>query len=414
MQKPMKKQGGGGYTADEKLAELDPKNNVINLRKSKHILALSLMIMLLSIIVFTLAFTYSALSQSKTASGVVTFAINGHEGTFDIDYGSITNYNTSSDSQTIFKFTAQENYEAPESITITQNGSAFSGYTYSYSGQVGTITINNFLVQNTLAISAVCRGKAVTISLNTGSGTTNVTAHYLEAMPSITKPSKLHYDFQGYYTEQNGSGQQIYNANCVSNLDKCLYVSATTLYAHFTLTVYTITYELNGGSWVTSAQSTYTYGSSITLPTDMIKDDYTFVKWTTTNDANATAVTGISATDSGNKTFYAIWEESNCYVVTIVLGGNFQVVSSDTQYDIAVTQPSGETGIGTIDSIANKQVNIPYGSKLWIYVSTDGGGVSELYVKDEENNIIFSELVYEKQWVGIAITKSGTITIEMM
>ena len=91
-----------------------------------------------------------------------------------------------------------------------------------------------------------------------------------------------------------------------------------------TVDVYDIVYELDGGTNDTSNPATYSYGDSFTLA-DPAKENCTFVGWYA-DDSFTTPVTGISATDTGDKTFYARWQGE----VTITLPSQVTVVSGVT------------------------------------------------------------------------------------
>jgi uncharacterized repeat protein (TIGR02543 family) len=70
---------------------------------------------------------------------------------------------------------------------------------------------------------------------------------------------------------------------------------------------YTITYELDGGDNFGGAPATYAASSAaITLGTPT-KTGYTFGGWYTTGGFSGSAVTGIAAGSTGDKTFYAKW-----------------------------------------------------------------------------------------------------------
>lgn len=77
-------------------------------------------------------------------------------------------------------------------------------------------------------------------------------------------------------------------------------------------TVYSITYEMNGGAWTEGydAPTSYTTtGSDVTLPTssNIEKDDATFGGWFEPTDLS-TAVTSIDVSETtGNKTYLAKW-----------------------------------------------------------------------------------------------------------
>ena len=82
------------------------------------------------------------------------------------------------------------------------------------------------------------------------------------------------------------------------------------LYAQWTANTYTVTLNANGGTIAQGKNVTsYTYGVGATLPTaaDITKTGYTFGGWYDNEQCTGTAVTTISTTDLGNKTFYAKW-----------------------------------------------------------------------------------------------------------
>lgn len=80
---------------------------------------------------------------------------------------------------------------------------------------------------------------------------------------------------------------------------------------------YTITYELYGGTINSGNVTKYHTGVVTTLPTDVTKEDYRFAGWYQTSDFSDDAVTSIKDTDTGNKKFYAKYEEKGLEQVTI-------------------------------------------------------------------------------------------------
>ena len=93
-----------------------------------------------------------------------------------------------------------------------------------------------------------------------------------------------------------------------------------------------ITYYTDGGSIEDIEQySSYAEGESLTLPVPA-KDGYTFDGWYESESFDGEAVTAISATDTGDKVFYAKWT-ANTYTVTYNKdGGNIADEDSYTSY----------------------------------------------------------------------------------
>lgn len=79
----------------------------------------------------------------------------------------------------------------------------------------------------------------------------------------------------------------------------------------------TIAYELNGGTINSGNVTEYIYGQGAALPTDVIKTGYTFEGWYEDDDFSGSPVAKILATDTGNKTFYAKWDNINDKLISI-------------------------------------------------------------------------------------------------
>ena len=82
---------------------------------------------------------------------------------------------------------------------------------------------------------------------------------------------------------------------------------ARTLVANFVPNTYTVTLNTNDGTINSGNVTSYTYGEGATLPTDVTRTGYTFGGWYDNANLSGTAVTSISTTATGNKTFWAKW-----------------------------------------------------------------------------------------------------------
>ncbi len=96
------------------------------------------------------------------------------------------------------------------------------------------------------------------------------------------------------------------------NIDTSDTTAYTTIPTTFTQSVqlvkgYTVTLNTNNGTINSGNVTSYTYGTGATLPTDVTRTGYTFDGWYENSDLTGTAVTNISTTDTGNKTYYAKW-----------------------------------------------------------------------------------------------------------
>ncbi len=127
---------------------------------------------------------------------------------------------------------------------FTRTGYTFSGWATSSNG--AKVYNNSASVRNltttsgaTVNLYAVWQGVTVTITLNnqsaTTAGSTSVSATYNAALSNITPPSggPSRHVFAGYYTQTNGAGQKIYNADGTPSVTKSTFASNVTLYAYW-------------------------------------------------------------------------------------------------------------------------------------------------------------------------------------
>lgn len=94
--------------------------------------------------------------------------------------------------------------------------------------------------------------------------------------------------------------------------------------------IYNITYILDGGT-LSKEMNTYVAGKEYDLPT-ATKSHYTFAGWFKSSDFNGAAVTKISASDEGPKTFYAKWVADTFKVTLIVDGAEYSGSDNVTSY----------------------------------------------------------------------------------
>ena len=272
------------------------------------------------------------------------------------------------------------------SITIpTKTGYTFGGYFTSTNGAGTQYYLANgtsakpsdLEIATTLYAKWTVNTYAVTLNNQsaTTAGSSSVTATYNSAMPTITLPSKTGYTFNGYYTSTSGSGTKYYNANGSSARNYTL-TSGTTLYAYWTKDTYTITYNNNGGTISGSYATTYQYGNSVTLPTNVTRNGCTFGGWFNTANCEGTRLYTISSSEVGNKTFYARWTP-NTYTVTLNKNGGDIVSGAFDRYTY---------GVGAILPLASGMKKDGFCFAGW-YDNEDfeGDAITEITVADYDN-----------------------------
>ena len=152
--------------------------------------------------------------------------------------------------------------------------------------------------------------KTYTVTFNANGGinppSSQTKTHGVTLTLTSSVPSREGYDFKGWATSASATGAT-YSAggSYTGNAN-------ITLYAVWEKTVYTITYNANGGTGAPSAQ-TKTFGQTITLsnvaPT---RANHAFMGWATSSSATAANyASGDSYSEDGDVTLYAVWIERN-------------------------------------------------------------------------------------------------------
>ena len=161
--------------------------------------------------------------------------------------------------------------------------------------------------------------KTSTVSFNPNGGsvsTTSKTVRYNSTYGTLPTPTREGYTFDGWYTSRTGGAKKT-SLSIVATLGNHV------LYAHWTATVRTITYNANGGSlyadtarYVTSDSVTLDIGEALGTVVTPLRIGYTFDGWFT-SQTGGTQVTS-SYVPSSNMTLYAHWTS----------GGNLSLTTS--------------------------------------------------------------------------------------
>lgn len=142
-----------------------------------------------------------------------------------------------------------------------------------------------------------------------------------EKASAPANPTRTGYTFAGWRTDATGGAAYDFNTAPVTG--------DLTLYAQWTPNTYTVTFNSNGGTPVTSA--TVEYGQTVTKPTDPTLDGKVFVGWTT--DAAGTRPYGFGTPVTGELTLYAKWADGGETYHTVTLN-----LKEGTDYPSTVLQ----------------------------------------------------------------------------
>ena len=210
----------------------------------------------------------------------------------------------------------------------TRTGYTFSGW-YEDEGCIGTaVTVIPADATGNKEYWAKWTPISYSISydLEGGTATGNPTSYTIESSAiTLNNPTKEGYTFTGWSgTDLTGSNNKSVTIAAGSTGDR-------EYKAHWNVADYTVTLNGNGGQGGTSLIS-YVHGTGAILPTNWTKTGYTFAGWYEKADCTGTAVTEISATDTGDKTFWAKWTQIG-YTISYNLDGG-TVTGNPTEYTI--------------------------------------------------------------------------------
>lgn len=292
------------------------------------------------------------------------------DGTCNLNGGSITGNTDTSMNCAVY-------LRSSGSGSLTLKGVTISGNTYSVYNDGKSVTAAG---DSTLS-GSIYTTNAISAS---GSGVSSLTKNYTILMSSVANGTRVvtgSTDNAHYKLDNAGYGLIPSSGNLIA------------------ARAYTVTYNKNNGTIANESNYTsYIYGTGLTLPTPT-RTGYTFGGWYTDAGFTGSAVTKISATDTGNKNYYAKWTAKK-YTVKFDYQG---ATGGNSTTSLSVTDNSA---YGTLPT----PVKTGYTFKGW-YTQAGGGGskitdttvvnatgdhILYAYWKDETAPVI-GELTYENK-----------------
>ena len=229
-----------------------------------------------------------------------TGTITGSEGAAGstVFHGKVTNTGT------IRKGTFTNEVINESSGTI--NGGTFTG---TVENRGGTISGGDFS-GTTLPVKLM-----ITFEPNNGEPVITQEVNWRKDGVALTAPdpvpSKEGHSIEGWYYDNNGTETKW---NFDTDTVKC----TMTLKAKWELSTYSVTLQTDGGTIASGKEVTgYTYGTGAVLPTanDITREGYRFDGWYADSSFSSSPITEISATETGNKTFYAKWTKNTTPII---------------------------------------------------------------------------------------------------
>jgi len=173
--------------------------------------------------------------------------------------------------------------------------------------------------------------------LNTFSTPVNPTAYDISYGTFELYPQQRNgYKFMGWFTGPDGSGNEI------THIDSSL-LTDYTLYAHYELKTYTITYNLDGGTLTTENPSVYSITTESFTLNNPTKENHNFLGWIGTGLNTATENVTIENGSFGDRTYTAIWQPIYVYITLNVDGMELSEDILTVQHGSTITFPNLDT-----------------------------------------------------------------------
>ena len=196
-------------------------------------------------------------------------------------------------------------------------GAAPTGWNYAYSVNGSPISGNTFDISTDASVTVTRTPIDYTITYNLGGGTnaSGNPATYTIQSPAITlsAPTRTGYTFGGWYANSGLTGNQVttIGGGSTGNVE---------LWAKWTPTQYTITYNLGGGTNHGDNPTTYTVESAAIALGAATRTGYQFGGWYASADCSGDAVTTIATGTTGDVELWAKWT-ANRYAIAFYRNG---------------------------------------------------------------------------------------------
>ena len=202
---------------------------------------------------------------------------------------------------------------------------------------------------------------SLTVTWDAGSngGLIDGKATYNETVQPNSKPTipaslpvKTGHSFKGWYTAKEGG--KLYNT--VSSI-----TASTTFYAQFEANQYVVTWDLGTGKTETTNQ---TYGEKLVLPNEPERKNAEFLGWFTEANGGTQVTANDVFTETTDKTYYAHWEITEVFSVTVPVTLPLVVDESGEVHTGNAEIINGSTGAVVVSSVSISTKNgwqlVPY------------------------------------------------------
>lgn len=259
----------------------------------------------------------------------VTVASRTFNVSFVMDGGTIVDSNGMDRSETSFV----EDAMIFEGLTYSKKGYTFAGWykdadfndLFSKDGKNAKMPSEN------ITLYAKWNALSYNVILDANGGEVNqksIAALSDVEIGELPVPTRTYYTFDGWFTSPDG-GEPVTSASKFARTENL------TLYAHWTLNSFVVTFDANGGVCETESLRAYCGKSLGELPVPT-RDYYTFTGWYTTADGD-TRITGAESYDvAKDMIFYAHWviNPTSDWIKSSEAPADAQIVAQKWSYNL--------------------------------------------------------------------------------
>ena len=302
------------------------------------------------------------------------------------------------DGKATYSETVQPNSKPtiPASLPV-KKGHSFKGWYTAKTGGKLCSTVTSITASTTFYAQFEANKYVVTWDLGTGkTETTNQT--YGEKLVLPTEPTRKNAEFLGWFTEANGgtiNGKAAYSETVQPNSKPTIPASlpvkkghsfkgwytaktggklyntvtsittSTTFYAQFEANQYVVTWDLGTGKTETTNQP---YGEKLVLPTEPTRKNAEFLGWFTEASGGTQVDSNTIYITDGETTYYAHWEITELFSVTVPATLPLVVDESGKVYVAAASIVNNSTGDVKVSSVSVTSKNgwefVPYSTNM--------------------------------------------------
>lgn len=262
----------------------------------------------------TVTFTYVPIEYTITCDVNGGNPLSNQKTAYNIESSAITLPLPTCKGMEFTGWTGSNGTDPQKTVTIAKGSTGNRSYKANWRANTYTITIhpNN----GTLNISDESIKKN-----SDGSATATVTYNSTNYYALGVSASRTGYTATGLYTATSG-GTKLWNngGNCLqdntywSSSNTWIYAGNIDLYPQWKANTYTVSYNGNGATGGSTANSSHTYDSAKALTANGYRrNGYTFAGWTTNADGSGTvygnraSVKNLTSANGGTVTLYAKW-----------------------------------------------------------------------------------------------------------